>query len=363
MRLALTAGGTGGHIIPALAVLEALRRRDGLELEVRVFGPEDRGERALIESRGLVFEAVPAAGVRGRGPLRLARSLARLAWGVVVATRRLRRYRPSAVFSTGGYASFPCSVAARLLRRPLVVFLPDVTPGWAVRAEKRLATRLATTTEAALKHLPRSKTAVTGYPVRPEFFSTGREAARERLGLAPDDRVLLVAGASQGSTAINAAVLESLEALLRAAVVVHVTGAEGLVVAEAARSGLGPVLAGRYRPAAFRDDLPLVMLAADLAVMRAGASTLGELPAAALPSILVPGTFAGGHQRENAAWLAQGGAAMVLEESKLGQLAQAVEKLLADAPLLTAMRQAAARLARPGAADAIGGLILEAARP
>ena len=141
MRLALTAGGTGGHIIPAMAVLDALRARPGLPLEVAFFGPEDRGERATIEARGIRFESVPAAGVRGRGPIRLVKSLWSLLSGTLIAIRKLRAFRPDAVFSTGGYASFPCSLAARILRRPLVVYLPDVTPGWAVRAEKLLATR------------------------------------------------------------------------------------------------------------------------------------------------------------------------------------------------------------------------------
>ena len=224
MRLALTAGGTGGHIIPALAVLDALQARGAVD-DVRFFGPEDRGERAAVEARGLRFEPVPAAGVRGRGPVRLAKSLARLGWGMIVALRRLRAFRPDAVFSTGGYGSFPCSVAARLLRRPLVVYLPDVSPGWAVRAETRLATRMATTTEAALRFLPAKKTRVTGYPVRDTFFTCTREAARASLGIAPGERVVLVAGASQGARAINRAVFEALPTLVRNATVLHVTGA------------------------------------------------------------------------------------------------------------------------------------------
>ncbi|MDZ7729331.1 MAG: glycosyltransferase [Dehalococcoidia bacterium] len=140
MKLALTAGGTGGHIYPALSVLDALRAQYGDELEVRFFGPEDRGERTTVEARGIRFEGVPSAGVRGRSPVRLAQAAFRLGAGVLLATWKLGRYRPAVVFSTGGYASFPCSVAARVLRRPLVVYLPDVTPGWAVRAEQRLAT-------------------------------------------------------------------------------------------------------------------------------------------------------------------------------------------------------------------------------
>lgn len=362
MRLALTAGGTGGHILPAMAVLDALRTRNGVLTEVCFFGPDDRGEREMVESRGVAFIPVPAAGVRGRGPLRLAGSLVRLARGVVVAFKRLRAFRPDAVFSTGGYASFPASVAARVLRRPLVVYLPDVTPGWAVRAEQHLATRIATTTEAGLAHLPQRKTIVTGYPVRKLFFETSREQARGMLGLAAHDPVLLIAGATQGARAINQAIFASAAPLCTAAIVYHVTGTADLAAARAVRDALPAGLRERYHVDPYREDLPLLMLGADLGVFRAGASVLGEVPAAGLPAVLVPGRYAGGHQRDNARWLEQGGAAEVVEEDALTGLADRLLALLGDAGRLAAMRESARAMARPGAADAIAGLIVEVAR-
>ena len=361
MKLAITAGGTGGHIYPALSVLEALRQRHGQGLEARFFGPEDRGERRLVESARISFVPVPSAAVRGRGPLGLARSAVRLLRGTATAWRRLRTFKPDVVFSTGGYASFPASVAARLQRRPLVVYLPDVTPGWAVRAEARLATRLATTADAALDHLPRKKTVVTGYPVRPEFFRETKATARELLGLPATGRVLLVAGASQGARAINRAVFEALPRLCAAATVVHVTGSANEAEAMHIRESLGDA-ASRYQPAAFREDLPLVMLAADLAVMRAGASVLGELPAAGLPAVLVPGTYAGGHQHDNARWLADAGAAVILEEARIAALAETVLGLLGDDARLVEMQGAARALAKPLAATAIAELVEEVAR-
>lgn len=361
MRVALTAGGTGGHILPAMAVLDALEAL-APSLEVAFFGPEDRGERAIVEARGVHFEPVPAAGIRGRGPVRLAKACWSLASGTVIALRKLRAFRPDAVFSTGGYASFPTSVAARLLRRPLVVYLPDVTPGWAVRAEKRLATRIATTTDAALRRLPAAKTTVTGYPVRREFFTLDRAAARASLGIAPNEPVLLVAGASQGSRHVNAAVVQALDSLAGRATVIHVTGAADLATAERARAHLQPEAQARYLPSGYREDMPAAMLAADLAVVRAGASVLGELPAAGLPAILVPGTFAGGHQRDNARWLAGHGAALILEEADLAELPRRAIELLENRPRLDAMSAAARALARPNAARDIAGIIVEVAR-
>jgi UDP-N-acetylglucosamine--N-acetylmuramyl-(pentapeptide) pyrophosphoryl-undecaprenol N-acetylglucosamine transferase len=359
MRLALTAGGTGGHILPALATLDAFERL-GRHVEARFFGTEGRGERELVESKGVRFEAVPSAQVRGRNPLQLARAAARLAAGLALATRKLRAFKPAAVFSTGGYASFPCSLAARLLRIPLVVFLPDVEPGWAVKVERRLATRIATTTEAARTQLPGEKTYVTGYPVREEFRTASRELMRDALG-AGEGPVLLVAGASQGATTINRAVFRALPELCARSTVVHITGNHDLEEAHERRVQLGEA-AQAYHPAAFRDDLPGVMVASDLAVMRAGASVLGELPAAELPAILIPGRFAGGHQRANARWLVDGGAAELLEEARIGELLPRVFTLLDDPARLATMRNAARALDRPDAAIDIARIVLEVAK-
>lgn len=359
--IVLTGGGTGGHLFPSFAVASALRSSEQA-LRLAFLGPANRGERATVEAAGLPFEPVPAAPIRGRSPLGLLRSLATLLRGTVTAIRRLRRHRPAAVFSTGGYGSFPVSLAAWLLRRPLVVFLPDVAPGLAVRVEQRLATRLATTTPAALRHLPARKTVVTGYPVRPEFFALDRAAARQAIGLPPAEPLVVVAGASQGSRSLNEAVLAALEALLYRAHVIHVTGAAGIDAAIRARDALPATLGPRYQPAPFRADLPAVMVAADLGVFRAGASILGELPAAGLPAILVPGTFAGAHQRHNARWLVDQGAAIVLEEADLAALETSVAALLDDPARLQTMRVAARALARPNAAADIARLLLEVAR-
>lgn len=362
MRLALTGGGTGGHIFPALAVLEAVRAASPSAVEVCFFGPENRGERPLVESAGVPFEAVSSAGLRGRGPLGLTRSAWSLFVGVVTAIRKLRRFRPDVVFSTGGYGSFPASVAAKLLRRPLVVYLPDVRPGWAVKAERLLATRMTTTTEAALQFLPAGKTVVTGYPVRETFFTVSRDEARARLGFAPTERVVVIAGASQGARVINAAVFDALPDLCRKATVVHVTGEAGFEAAQRVRDALPADVRARYQPSPFRADLPLLMLAADVGVFRAGASVLGEVPAAALPAVLIPGAFAGGHQRNNARWLAENGAAVVLEEEEIGSLGAHLGELLDDDAGREAMRVAARSLARPGAAAAIAKVVMEVAR-
>lgn len=361
MRLALTGGGTGGHILPAMAVLDAIRSQLGDGLEVRFFGPDSRGESRQVAAYDVAFERVPAAAIRGRGPLGLVRSSFALTRGVFSAFRKLRRFKPDVIFSTGGYGSFPCCVAARLLRKPLIVYLPDVEPGWAVKAERRLATRIATTTDAALDSLPKEKTSVTGYPVRPEFFTCTRAGARAQLHVPEGDKVLVIAGASQGAHAINEAVFRALRSFIEEFTVFHITGEADYDEAAGYAEALGSGLVGRYHVSVFRDDLPVVMHAADLAVWRSGASSLGELPAAGLPAVLVPGTFAGGHQAANAKWLADHGAAVILEEDKIRGIENLVLGLMNDQNRLATMAAAAKALARPQAAHDIARLCTEVA--
>jgi UDP-N-acetylglucosamine--N-acetylmuramyl-(pentapeptide) pyrophosphoryl-undecaprenol N-acetylglucosamine transferase len=277
--------------------------------------------------------------------------------------RILLSFKPDVVFATGGYASVPVGFAARILRKPLIVYLPDVTPGWAVRLLSRLATRMATTSEAALKHLPREKTRVVGYPVRSEFFD-GR--GRTKLGRGSWTTevaipTVLVTGASLGARAINEAIVAALPALLARCRIVHVTGAPDEAWVRSERAKLSPEQQSRYFVHGYLDDMPAALIAADLVVSRAGASTLGELPAAGVASILVPGEYEGWSQAPNAEYLQAQGAAVMLRNAELDRLASTILELLTDEPRLARMRGAAHSLARPNAARDLAQMLVEAA--
>ncbi len=357
-------GGTGGHVYPSIAVaraLEAKARAEGEPLEMLYIGIRGRIDETIVPAAGIPFRAIAAGQLRVGSPLVFARNLAKLARGVLGARRLLQDFAPAAVFATGGYASVPVGVAARLGRVPLVLFLPDVTPGWAVRLLSRLATTIATTSERALVHLPRQKTHVVGYPVRDNFWSLERTAARTKLGLPPDAPVLLVTAGSLGARKINDAVAASLSQLLSVCDVLHVTGAADEARAEARRAGLSAEQQGRYHVRAYLDDMPEAMIAADVVVCRAGASTLGELPAAALPAILVPGEYEGWSQAPNAEYLRDHGAAIIVRNDELGRLGDAVRDLLADTARLDGMREAMRSLARPNAAADLAQMLWEEA--
>lgn len=359
MRVVFAGGGTGGHVYPNLSVAAALRSQlaaRGEALDALYIGVHGRADERIVPAAGMPFTTVAAGPLRVASPLRFVANLLRLAVGVLQATVILARFRPRAVFATGGYASVPVGIAARLLRRPLVVYLPDVTPGWAVRLLARLATRVTTTSERSLARLPAARASVVGYPVRPEFWSLRRDGARTHLALPTDAKVLLVAPGSLGARAINDALRGSLEAIAEHAYVLLVAGdaSAGELAAD-----LPQPTAARMRQYGYLPELPAAMVAADLFVGRAGASTLGELPAAGLPAVLVPGEYEGWSQAPNADYLRAHGAAVVVPARELQRLPEAIIELLRDDAARARMRDAMRSLARPDAADALARTLLE----
>ena len=366
MRVLFSGGGTGGHVYPALAVAAALAQElsSAEGLQALYVGTARGAERELVARAGLPFRAVDAGAVRGRSPWGLATSTLKLARGVTQARALIAQFRPQAILTTGGYASIPLAVAARTSDRlPLVVYLPDVRPGWAVHLMSRLAQRVAVTSDRSLLYFPPGKAVACGYPVRDTFWQVNKIDGRRRLGLDAEERVLLVAGATHGARSLNRIVAKHLPQVLELCQLIHLSGRADQPRLDRLHRDLPDRLRSRYHLHAYLyDELPWAMAAADLAVMRAGASVMGELPATALPAILVPYPYAGGHQRHNARYLADAGAALVVEDDKLNGFLPLVGELLADEPRRATMAEAARRLARPDAARNIARLLLEVAR-
>ena len=363
MRAALCGGGTGGHVYPALSVAAALEAEVANGLALLYLGATAGQETQLVERAGIPYQAVPSGPIRGRSPVQLATNAAKMGLGTWRARKALSAFGAEVVLATGGYASIPVALAARSRGIPLVVYLPDVYPGWAVRALARLAQRVAVSTTWALSRLSNGKTVVAGYPVRPEFWRVNRGEGRQRLGLEAEDKVLLVAGASQGAHAINAAVAANLRGLLELCEVIHLSGHADEPQMQRARQALPEGLKARYHLFGYlHEEFPWAMAAADLALCRAGASVLGELPAVGLPAVLVPYRYAGGHQRHNARYLQEHGAAVVVDNGEAERrLLPLVGELLHDEARLRSMSAAAGQLARPDAARNIARLVLEAA--
>jgi UDP-N-acetylglucosamine--N-acetylmuramyl-(pentapeptide) pyrophosphoryl-undecaprenol N-acetylglucosamine transferase len=290
----------------------------------------------------------------------------RLAASVPQAAAFLARNRPAAIFTTGGYVAIPVLLAASALRIPVVLWDGNVIPGRAVRATARLATLVAVSFAATCHALAGPARAtpcfVTGTPIR-DVGELDREAARQRLEIAPGERVLLVFGGSQTVVRFNAAVAEALPRLVERVSVIHVTGEDGYPAALAGREALPEPVRRRYRPYPFlRDDMLAALAAADLVVGRAGSSTLAEATALGLPMVVVPYPHAAGHQRANAAALVEAGAARLVDDEAFDAAALLDAATLLDDPMAHATMAAAARsLGRPGAADAVAELVMAAA--
>ncbi len=362
MKMVVSGGGTGGHVYPALTVIEMLLRReqaaDGLPTlasgDVLWIGSRGGMEEELVRRAGVDFVGLPAGGLRGmsfvvkvRNTLLILRSIGR-------ARKLLAGFRPQVVLVTGGYACTAVTVAAWRERIPVVIYLPDIVPGQAIRTLSRFASCILVTSEASSRYFRGDKVVITGYPVRSEILTLEKGQARQVLGLAAEGRTLLVFGGSRGARSINRAVVAGLRELLPICQVVHITGRlDADWVAGATRSLPGELLE-RYHTYSYLHDMPCALVAADLAVARAGAATLGEFPAAGLPAILVPYPYSGQHQLPNAQYLAEGGAARILADEALErELVPTALRLLRDDQALDAMRQAAQAMARPDAAQAI----------
>jgi len=363
MRLLIAGGGTGGHIYPALAVARSLQARPAASELAWVGG-----------HRGLESQVVPETGIPLRRlALRSLRTVdldvhalldpIRLCLSVPQAVAMLIARRPAAIFTTGGYAAVPILLGAALLRIPVVMWDGNVVPGRSVRSTARLARCLAVSFEETCRALGRKRPCfVTGTPIR-DPRGVDRAAARARMGVGSNERLLLVFGGSQAVRRFNRAVAESLPRLVARVRVLHVTGDEGYEAAVAGREALPAELRERYRPERFlRGEMTDALAAADLVVGRAGSSTLAEVAAFGLPMVVVPYPHAAGHQRRNAEEMVRAGAARLVEDEAFDAEALLAAAAILDNPAEHAAMAAAARsLARPGAADAVAELVLAAA--
>ena len=353
----LAGGGTAGHVLPGLAVAEALVS-SGVAIgrhEVHMVGSRRGIEVDLVPAAGFGLTVMSGRGIRRRLTPANVASLLGLLVGMFRAVFLLARHRPRAVVSLGGYASVPCGLAAVLLRIPLVVVEQNAVPGAANRLLGRFAKACATSFPDT--DLPRAE--LTGNPVRPEIRSlVGRnEEARHSLG--QDDRPLVVAfGGSLGARRLNRAVINLVEGWTGEEVVIrHVVGPRGWSAGERALMHSAGV---DYRPVDYEHDLPTVLAAADLVVCRSGATTVAELAVLGVPAVLVPLPGApGDHQTANARQHADAGGGVVLEDDRLeqGDLAGVVASLLADPGRRRAMSTAALAASKPDAAEKVVEII------
>jgi UDP-N-acetylglucosamine--N-acetylmuramyl-(pentapeptide) pyrophosphoryl-undecaprenol N-acetylglucosamine transferase len=351
-------------VYPALAVYQALSAKHP-GVETLWVGGEGGMEAELVNRAGIPFRTIPAAGLHGVGLRHLPRNLVQLTRGAFAAGRILRDFRPDAILFTGGFVAGPLAFAARAStaftahRLPILLYVPDIEPGLALQWLARFADRIAVSADDSQKYFKR-KVTVTGYPLRADLKEWTRQSGRSRLKLDEKQPVLLVFGGSKGARSINQAVTAHLPTLLEMAQVVHITGELDWETVQAANGRLSGSQISRYHVFPYlHDEMGAALAAADLAVSRAGASCLGELPLHGLPAVLVPYPYAWRYQKVNADYLAQRGAAVILADELLQeQLIRLVTDLLQNPSKRRAMQTAMSSLSRPAAADAIADQLM-----
>ncbi len=352
---------------PALAVLQtaAADKALGLDMQSDVLWVGGVGgmEADLVRRAGVPYDEIPAAGVHGVGIRSLPGNLWRLARGLSRSRRILGRFQPDVVFFTGGYLAVPMAIASRLpgVKRPRsLLYIPDIEPGLALKTLVRFSDHAAITAAETRSFLPASlPSTITGYPTRPELKPWNRDEAYLALQLDPSLPVLLVMGGSKGARGINRALLNILPDLLAEMQIVHMTGQLDWPEVQQAAATLPAELSQRYRPFPYlQKELGAAMTVASLALTRAGASTLGELPLFGLPTILVPYPYAWRYQHVNADYLVKHGAAILMEEADLpASLKAKVQDLIQDAEQLARMQAAMYSLASPQAAAQIAEIL------
>jgi UDP-N-acetylglucosamine--N-acetylmuramyl-(pentapeptide) pyrophosphoryl-undecaprenol N-acetylglucosamine transferase len=337
----MAGGGTGGHVIPALAVAQELRLRGHQPFFI---GTRRGLEAKLVPPEGFQIEWIEIGGLKGVGVKKRIRTLGQLPVSILRVAGIIGRRRPAGIFSMGGYVAGPAMIAAALRGIPLVVMEPNAMPGFTARWMARWIDRALVSFEEAARHFP-GKAEISGLPVRAEFFAVPEKPL-------PGPFTVLITGGSQGSRTLNRAARDSWKHFREAQVPVallHQTGPAAYeeLATEFAASGLE----GRVVP--FIQDMPGAFAQAAMVISRSGAGAVAELAAAGKPGILVPFPFAADeHQLKNAQAMQRAGAArLVLDQEFDGErMAREVTSLLRSPDELVRIGNAARSLARPGAA-------------
>ncbi len=359
MRILLAGGGTGGHVFPALTIAQEIKGKHP-DAEFLFIGTERGVESKVIPGAGFPLKTIATIGIPRDISGRILVFPFALLWSIWESFTIEAGFMPDIVIGTGGYVSGPVGLAAYLLGIPLVIQEQNSLPGFTTRVLATMSGRIFLTFPESARYFSKRKLSVHGNPTRRELGSLCRSEGKRRLGLREDLRTLLIIGGSQGSRAINNAVLDGLSAILGIPdlQLVWQSGSLDFERLSEATSGVRDRVFVRE----FIEDMASALAAADLVAARSGAMTLAEIAVCGLPSILIPLPFAAGdHQRRNSESFRRRGAAVVILQDELTgmKFSDTVVELLSDPDRIQSMSTAARKLGRPDAAAMIADRILD----
>ena len=381
MRLLICAGGTGGGVYPALAVLQAAEKFErkaefsnstGTSVEdqdinssfqVIWIGSEGGMEIGLIKKESIPYKTIPAAGVHGVGLKHLPGNLLQLLRGYFKSRKILDSFQPDVLLFTGGFVAVPMALAA--IKYPSLLFVPDIEPGLALKSIARFANHIAISMPDSRKFYSRSDSlSLTGYPVRKDLKRWNKQQALQILGLKSNIPILFVFGGSKGARSINRALDPILGILLQTMQVIHITGELDWQEFEHKQKDMiknyvDPQLVERYKVFPYlHERMGAALSVADLVVSRSGASVLGEFSAFGLPAILVPYPYAWQYQYVNAEYLESQGAALIIRDGELSEkLLSTISEVMCNPHKRQEMSKSMQKLDKPEAAENIYRLL------
>lgn len=367
-RIVFAGGGSGGHVYPTLAVIDALQKRFielGMAAQMIRMGPSD-GYETLFVNRGVLITPIVAGKVRRYFSLENFIDIPKLFIGFLQALFKLFFIMPDVVFSKGGTGALPVVFAAWCYRIPVAIHESDAQPGLTNLASARFAKKVFVSFERAASRFNPQKTEVVGTPIRSELLTekTTKDLAKDALGFSSSHPLTLIMGGSQGSRRINDFILANLMEIIKETQMLHQTGIANLAEAQKlSRAALiDESFKNRYQPVGYFDkNLNLALTAADIVIARAGSNTLAEIAMFGIPAVLIPlADAANDHQRTNAYEFAKNGAAIVIEEANLlpGIFLGQLKTILSDNALREKMAAASAQFFIPNAAEKIAQELL-----
>ena len=361
MKIIVSGGGTGGHIYPALTLIDAIKNKRP-DAEFLYVGTEKGLEADIVPKAGINFVALKMeGGLERHFTLENIFRAADAVWSIKRASDIVKNFKPSAVVGTGGYVCGPILLAASLMKIPTLIQEQNAVAGVTNKILSKFVDKIAVGTRDALKNFPTDKTTYTGNPIRKEVLAAKKSDGLKEFNFTDDKPIILISGGSRGARSINNAMIDVLKSAAEknSAQFLHVTGKGEF---DSVMEKLSDLDAPNVKIVPYLYNMPTAMAMADLAIFRAGATGLAELTARGVPAILIPYPFAAeNHQEFNARSLVDAGAArMILNKDLTAEILSAtLDELLSSPEKLKSMAQASLSLGKPNAADEIADLILK----
>jgi UDP-N-acetylglucosamine--N-acetylmuramyl-(pentapeptide) pyrophosphoryl-undecaprenol N-acetylglucosamine transferase len=363
MKVVVSGGGTGGHIYPALALINEIKKHNS-HVEFLYIGTENGLEKEIVKRVGIPFKAIEITGFKRKLSFENVKTISRFYKGVSLSKKYLKDFKPDVVIGTGGYVCGPVVYAASKLEIPTVIHEQNSLPGITNKFLARYVEKVAICFEDAKKYFPEHKVVLTGNPRASEVLGQDAEKGRHSLGLQANSKTVLIFGGSRGAKAINDAVLQMIPLLKdKPYQVVYVTGEVHYEKVMEEMKSLKDSSHVIIKP--FIHNMPEVLSGVDLIVSRAGATSLAEITALGIPSILIPSPYVtANHQEKNARSLSDHHAAIMLKEQELNGnvLLSQIEEILLDENKLTEMKQASKELGIPDAASRLYNVLKEVSK-